>query len=74
MGTFPVALVVKNSPTNAGDIGNVGSIPRSSGSRRSPRGGHGNALQYSYLENPMQRGAWRAVVPRVTESDMTEAT
>ena len=38
------------------------------GFRRSPGGGHGNPLQYSYLENPMHRGAWQAVVPRVTKS------
>ena len=39
---------------------------------RSPGGGHGNPLQYSFLENPMDRGAWRAIVHRVTESDMTD--
>ena len=46
--------MVKNKPTNAGDIRNAGLIP---GSGRSPRGGHGNPFQYSCLENPMDRGA-----------------
>ena len=41
---------------------------------KSPGGSHGNPLQYSCLENPMDRGAWRAAVHRVAESDMTEAT
>ena len=59
MSTFQVAPVVKNLPASAGDARDVGSIP---GSRRSPRGGHGNPLQYSYLENPMNRGAWWATV------------
>ena len=61
-----VALVVKNQPANAGDTGDAGSIP---GSGRSPEGGHGNPLEYSRLENPMDRGAWS---PRLTESDTTE--
>ena len=51
-----VALVVKNSPAIAGDISDTGLIP---GSRRSPGGGHGNPLQYSCLENPMDRGLGR---------------
>ena len=54
-----MALVVKNRPANAGDIRNVGSIP---GWGRSPGEGNGNPLQYSCLENPMDRGAWRAAV------------
>ena len=54
-----VALVVKNPPANAGDIRDVGSIP---GSGRSPGEGHDNPLQYSCLENPMDRGASRATV------------
>ena len=57
-----MALVVKNPPTNAGDIRDTSSIP---GSGRSPVGGHGNPLQYSCLENPMDRGPWWATVHRV---------
>ena len=52
----------KESACNAGD---GGSIP---GSGRSPAGGHGNPLQYSCLESPMDRGAWRATVHRVAKS------
>ena len=48
-------LVVKNMLANAGDVRDRGSIP---GLGRSPRGGHSNLLQYSCLENPMDRGAW----------------
>ena len=66
-----MVLVVKNPSANAGDIRDVGSIP---GLGRSPGGGHGNPFQYSHLENPMDRGAWRAMVHRVTESDKTEVT
>ena len=47
--------MVKNPPANAGDIRDSGSIP---GSGRAPRGGHGNPLQYSCLENPMDRGGF----------------
>ena len=54
-----VALVVKNPSTNSGDGRDVGSIPES---RRSPGGGNGSPLQYSCLESPMDRGAWRAAV------------
>ena len=60
-----VALVVKNPPANAGDIRNAGSTP---GSGRSPGGAHGNSLQYSCLENPMDRGACQAIVHGVTKS------
>ena len=60
-----VALVVKNLPASAGDIRDADSIP---GSSRSPGGGHDNPLQYSCLENPMDRGAWQATVYRVAES------
>ena len=60
-----VALVVKNSPANAGDIRDVGSIP---GTGRSPGGGHSNPPQYSCLENPMDRGAWQATVHKVAQS------
>ena len=63
--------MVKNPPANLGDLRDVGPI---SGSGRSPGGGHGCPLQYSCMENPMDRGAWRATVYRVAESDMTEAT
>ena len=66
---FPAVLVVKNLPANAGDVTDVGSIP---GLGRSLGEGNGNPLQYSYLVNPMDRGAWRATVHSVTESDMTE--
>ena len=58
-------LVVKNPPANAGDARDMGLIP---GSGRSPGEGHGNLFQYSYLENPMDRGAWRATVHRITKS------
>ena len=60
-----VMLVVKNLPANAGDIRDMGLIPRLG---RSPGGGHGSPLQYSWLENPMDRGAWQATVHRVTKS------
>ena len=60
-----MALVVKNPPANAGVLRDVGLIP---GSGRSPGGGHGNLLQYSCLENPMDRGAWRAIAHRFTKS------
>ena len=60
-----VALVVKNPPANGGDVRDLGSVP---GSGRSPGGGHGNPLQYSCLENPMDRGAWWATVHGVKES------
>ena len=66
-----MALAIKNLPANAGDIRDVGSVP---GSGRSPGGGHGNPLQYSYLDNPIGRGAWRAIVHKVAESDSTEMT
>ena len=60
-----VALMVKNLPANAGDLRDVSLIP---GSERSPEGGYGNPLQYSCLENPMDRGASWATVHGVTES------
>jgi len=59
-----VTLVVKNPSANAGDVQDTHSI---SGSGRSPEEGHGNPLHYSCLENPMDRGAWWAMVHRVTE-------
>ena len=57
--------MVKNLPASAGDISDTGSISESG---RSPGGGHGNPLQYSCLENPMDRGARGATVHRVTQS------
>ena len=59
---LPWCLSGKESACTAGD---VGSIP---GSQRSPGGGHGNPLQYSWLENPLDRGAWRDAVHRVAQS------
>ena len=59
LAVFPVGLVVKNLPATAGDARDVGPIP---GCGRSPREGSGNPLQYSHLGNPIDRGAWRAVV------------
>ena len=64
-----VALVAKNSAANAGDLRNTGFVP---GSGRPPGGRHGNPLQYSCLENPMDRAAWRAAVHRIAELDTTE--
>lgn len=60
-----VVLVVQNLPANAGDIRDMGLIPRLG---RSPGGGHGNPLQYSCLENPTDRGAWWTTVRGVTKS------
>ena len=60
-----VVLLVKNPPTNAGDIRDEGSI---SGSERSSGGGHGNPFQCSCLENPMDKGVWQATVHRVLQS------
>jgi len=60
-----VALVVNNSPANARGLKDLGSI---SASRRSPGGGHNNPLQYSCLENSMNRGAWQGTVHRVSKS------
>ena len=62
-----MALVVKNLPANAGDIKDAGSIP-SSLQGRPPGGGHGNPLQYSCLENSMDREAWQATIHRVAKS------
>ena len=60
-----MALMVKKPPANAGDVRDMGSIP---GSERSPGEGHGNPLQYSWLKNPMNRGALRAIVHRRAKS------
>ena len=57
--------MVKNLPTNSGDIRDLGSIP---GLGRSPGEGNGNPLQYSCLVNPMDRGAWQAMVHEVAKS------
>ena len=66
-----MVLVVKNLPAYIGDIRDLGSIPSQRGY---PGGGHGNSLQCSCLENPIDRGAWWAIGHRVTEElDMTEA-
>ena len=76
--------MVKNKPTNAGDVRNAGSIlgqedPLEEGMATHStilawRIGHGNPFHYSCLENPMDREAWWATVHRVAESDRTEAT
>ena len=60
-----VALGVKNLPADAGDIRDTGSVP---GLGRSPGGGHNNPLQYYFLENPIDSGAWWATVHRVSKS------
>ena len=60
-----VVLVIKNTPANAGNIGDAVLIP---GLGRSPGGGHGYPFQYSCLENPMDRGAWQSMVHRVAKS------
>ena len=65
---FYVAPAVKNPPANAGDIKGTNVIP---GLGRSPGEGHGNSLQHSSLENPMDKGAWQA---RAHMSDTTKAT
>ena len=62
---FPGDVVVKNPPVNAGDIRDMDLIPESG---RSPGEGHGNPLQYSFLENPMDRGAWQTTVHRLANS------
>ena len=66
-----VALVVNNPSAQVGDIRDASSIPGLGGS---PGRGHGDPLQYSCLENPMDRGAWWATVHGVTESNTTEVT
>ena len=57
--------MVKNPPANAGDIRNLGSVP---GWGRSPGGGQSNPLQYSCLENPMNRGVWWTIVHGITKT------
>ena len=61
MGFFGDATV-KNAPANAGNVGSISGLGRSSGE------GNGNPLQYSCLENPMDRGAWRATVHEIAKS------
>ena len=61
----PGGSAVKNPPASAGDAGETGSIPRSG---RSPGGRNGNLLQYSCLENPMDRDTWQTVVQRIAKS------
>ena len=68
---FPGGTSGKESTCNAGDIRGVGSVSGlfpTGGTGCSPGGGHHNPLQYSFLENPMDRGAWRATAHRVTKS------
>ena len=66
-GASQMAPVVTNLLANEGDTRDAGSIP---GLGRSPRGGHGNPLQYSCLENSMDRGAWRATVYGATKNQI----
>ena len=63
---FPGGSDSNESTCEAGDLGSIPELGRS------PGGGHGNPLQYSCLENPMDRGAWSATVQGVAELDMTE--
>ena len=60
-----VVVVVKNPPANAGDTRDMNLIP---GLGRSPAGGHSNSLQYSCLNNPFDRGVWRATVHGVAKN------
>ena len=62
---FPGGAGVKNLPANAGDTRDAGSIP---GLGKFPGGGHGNPLQYSCLENSMDRGAWQATIHGTAKS------
>ena len=65
MGASQMVLVVKNLPTNAGELKEVSLIPQSG---RSPEGGNGSPLQNSCLENPIDRGAWWATVHGIAKS------
>ena len=62
---FPDGSEGKEYTCDSGDTGDLGSIPES---ERSPGGGNSNPLQYSFLKNPMDRGAWWATVQRVAKS------
>ena len=62
---YPGGLMVENLPASIGDAGETGLVP---GLGRSPGGRNGNPLQYSFLENPMNGGAWWAIVHRVTKN------
>ena len=66
-----MTVVIKNLPANTEDIRDVGSVP---GLGRFSGEGNGNSLQYSCLENPIDKGAWQATVHGVAESDTTEVT
>ena len=68
---FPSVSVVKNPPAKAGDTRDVCSVP---GSGRSHGGGNGNPLQYSCLENPMDRGAWQVMVHGIAKSQTRDST
>ena len=65
MAGFPGGASGKNPPANTGAIGDTGSLPELG---RSPGGGHANPLQYSYLENPMDRRTWQATVHGTAKS------
>ena len=67
LGSSQVALMVKNLPANSGDIKDVGSTP---GSGRFPGERNGNTLQDSYLENPVDRGAWQAKVHGIAKNQI----
>ena len=64
-----LGLISKESSCNAGDAGTTSSIP---GWGRSPGGGNGNPLQYSCWDSAMDRGAWKAIVLGIADSDVTE--
>ena len=66
---FPGDSVVKNPPANAGDTGDASSIPELG---RSPGEGNGNPLQYSCLENPLDKEVWKVTVDGVAELGMTQ--
>ena len=68
-----VVLAVKNLHANAGDLRDTRDMGSILGLGRSPGGWHGNPLQHSCLENPMDRGAWQATVHRVTKSQTQQS-